>query len=217
MINDVYFSGSGGSGSSLDFAGNITASNCSFSIPSRTPAFVLALQVVVSTTCVLSAVGATLIVLTYLGFRELRTTARLFLANLSIADVVIATSHFVGLFANYERFLCSYGSKSDWLCTTQAAALMFSTLATFAWTLAIAVYFLSIVVFKTKTSMRSVVVSHLLCWGVPAALTIGYGAAGFLGFDEQVDVGMCMDGHLHTLYYSIIMSINIYHISLVVV
>lgn len=187
------YSSSSGSAFGSTFDTNLSLANCSLLVPSRAPAFVLALQVVVSTICVLSILGAALIVLTFVAFKDLRTTARQFLANLSVADAIIAASHIVGLFANYERFICSTSQGSDAVCTVQAAALMFSTLAAFAWTLAIAVYFCSIVVFKRKTSLCSVVVAYIACWGVPAVLVIVYGAAGYLGFDEVVDLGMyCM-------------------------
>jgi len=190
MAAEVVFSFGSGSAFGSAFDTNLSLANCSLLVPSRTPAFVLALQVVVGTTCVLSIVGAALIILTFLAFKDLRTTARQFLANLSVADVIIAASHLVGLFANYERYICSTASGFDAVCTVQGAALMFSTLAAFAWTLAIAVYFCSIVVFKRKMSLCSVVVTYIACWGVPAVLVIGYGAAGYLGFDEEVDVGM---------------------------
>lgn len=188
MTVETAFSSGSGSAFGSAFDTNLSHANCSL-LPSRTPAFVLTLQVVVSTTCVLSIVGAALIILTFLAFKDLRTTARQFLTNLSVADAIIAASHLVGLFVNYERFLCSPSQASDAVCTVQAAALMFSTLAAFSWTLAIAVYFCSIVVFKRKTSLCSVVVAYIACWGVPAALVVGYGAAGYLGFDEQVDIG----------------------------
>ena len=66
---------------------------------------------------------------------------------------------------------------------------MFGTLAAFAWTLAIAVYMWSIVVLKHRATTWSVGLSYAVCWGVPA---VGYGSAGYLGFDEGVDIGTCL-------------------------
>ena len=165
-------------------------SNCSLSVPSRTPAFVLSLQVTVGAVSVLSILGSSLILLTFVCFRDLRTTARHFLASLSLADNLLAASHILGLLFNYRRFICKTETGAgDTLCTVQAAATMFGTLSVFAWTLAIAVYMCSIVVFKRRATKWSVVLSHVLCWGVPAALVVGYGSAGYLGFDEEVDIG----------------------------
>ena len=71
-------------------------SNCSWSIPSRTPPFILSLQVTVGTVCVLSVAGSALIFFTFTYFKDLRTTARHFLANLSVADSILAASHLLG-------------------------------------------------------------------------------------------------------------------------
>ena len=191
MAEDIVFSSASGSGLSSG-SGNISMfaeANCSLSVPSRTPGFILAVQLVVGTVCVLSIAGSALILFTFVYFRDLRTTARQFLANLSVADSIIAASHLVGLLVNYDRFLCSSAKDYDALCTVQAAASMFSTLAAFAWTLAIAVYLCSIIVFNKNASTWSVVLVYAACWGVPAALVIGYGSASYLGFDEDVDIG----------------------------
>ena len=179
-----------GSGSGNDTA--FVGANCSLSIPSRAPAFTLSLQIVVDIVCVLSILGSSLIVFTFVYFRDLRTTTRHFLANLSVADSIIAASHLVGLLANYKRFLCAPRhviADPDPLCEIQAAASMFSTLSAFAWTLAIAVQLCSIVVFRRRASVWSIVLAYLTCWGVPAALVIGYVSADYLGFDEAVDIG----------------------------
>ena len=188
MSNSEVALGSGWSSGSWIIS---NVSNCSLSIPSRTPAFILSLQVIVGAVSVLSLLGSALILLTFVCFKDLRTTARHFLANLSVADSILAASHLVGLLANYRRFICSSETDAgDALCAVQAAATMFATLATFAWTLAIAVYMCSIVVFRRRAAVWSVGLSYAACWGIPAALVIGYGSAGYLGFDEEVDIGI---------------------------
>ena len=174
-----------GSGNETAYSG----SNCSFSVPPRSPVFVLSLQIIVGIVCVLSILGSALILFTFIYFRDLRTTTRHFLANLSVADSIIAASHLVGLFANYKRFLCKETHDFDALCTVQAGVSMFSTLAAFSWTLALAVQLCFIVVFKRRASTWSILVTYLICWGIPLLLVIGYGSAGYLGFDEGVDIG----------------------------
>lgn len=179
---------SDGSGSWI--SNDTSFNNCSLSIPSRTPGFILTVQVVVGIVSLLSIFGSLLIIFTFIVFKDLRTTARHFLANLSVADSILSFSHFFGLFANYRRFLCdAETSEHDPLCTVQAAAAIVGTLAAFAWTLAIAVYMCSIVVFKRRAATWSIVVSYVACWGLPAILVIAYGARDYLGFDEAVDIG----------------------------
>ena len=168
------------------------ATNASYLYPAD---FVLSLKIAAGTTCVLSVLGASLIILTYLLFKDLRTTARQLLVNLSVADICVAGSHFVGLFSNFERFLPQYnphwnGQTTDALCSIQAAVTMCGSIASFLWTIALAFYmFVVIVKRRPDLAKKLVYVFYPLCWGIPIALTIGFGAAGFLGFEDSADVG----------------------------
>ena len=159
--------------------------------PSHRPHFVLALQITVGTTCVLSVLGASLIILTYVAFRDLRTTARKLLVNLSIADIVVAVSHFVGLFTNYERFLHNGNSENaDVWCSVQAAFTMYSSIASILWTIAVALYMFTVIILrKPTTAKRTVPVYLLLCWGVPVGFTVCFGLKKYLGFEQSVDIG----------------------------
>ena len=159
--------------------------------PSHKPYFVLALKITVGTTCILSILGASLIILTYLAFRDLRTTARKLLVNLSVADIVVAASHFVGLFTNYERFLYNGNSKStDIRCSIQAAFTMYGSIASILWTIAVALYMFTVIVLrKPTTAKRTLPVYFLVCWGVPVAFTVSFGLKKYLGFEQSVDIG----------------------------
>ena len=173
---------------------NMSLIECSPRIPTATEPFVLVIQITVGTTCVLSVLGASLIILTYLLFKDLRTTARLLLVNLSVADIFVAGSHFVGLLTNYRRFVtqpCSNDvTASDAWCATQGGFTMFGTIASFLWTIAVAIYLLVIIVLRRPVAARRLAfILCLLCWGIPAALSIAFGVSGYLGFEENVDVG----------------------------
>ena len=159
--------------------------------PSHRPPFVLALQITVGTTCVLSVLGAGLIILTYVAFRDLRTTARKLLVNLSIADIVVAVSHFVGLFTNYERFLYNGNSGNmDVGCAVQGAFTMYSSIASILWTIAVALYMFTVIILrKPTTAKRTVPVYFLVCWGVPVVFTVWFGKVKYLGFEQNVDIG----------------------------
>ena len=159
--------------------------------PSHRPHFVLAVQITVGTTCVLSVLGAILIILTYVAFRDLRTTARKLLVNLSIADIVVAVSHFVGLFTNYERFLYDGNEKNtDVGCSVQAAFTMYSSIASILWTIAVALYMFTVIILRKPTAAkRTVPVYFLVCWGVPVVFTVWFGVVQYLGFEQNVDIG----------------------------
>ena len=64
----------------------------------------LAIRVGVGTSSSLSLIGAALIVFTFVNYRDLRTTARQLLVNLSIADFMVASSHIVGLLENQGSY-----------------------------------------------------------------------------------------------------------------
>ena len=186
------------------------ATNFSSLYPAVGQNFILALKVAAGTTCILSVLGASLIILTYVAFKDLRTTARQLLVNLSVADILVAGSHFVGLFANFERFLPWYnphwdGRTTDALCSVQAAVTMCGSIASFMWTTALAFYMFVVIVYRRPNLAKKLVYAfYPLCWGVPIATTIGFGVAGFLGFEDSADVGMSNPRHYSRLHSTVL-------------
>ncbi len=157
------------------------------------PNFILGLMITVGTTCVLSILGASLIILTYAAYKDLRTIARQLLVNLSVADILVAATHFVGIFI-FKKFFHpddpDYQNNTDTLCSIQGALLMIGTIASFLWTISLAVYMFSIIILRRPLLARKMVVLfYVICWGIPLILTIWFGIKKFYGFEESVDVG----------------------------
>ena len=161
------------------------------------PSFVQAVQVCVGITCVLSALGAALIIFSFAAFKELRTAARQVLLNLSVADIIVAGSHLTGLFLNYERYVRAdqqalEASSRDPRCVSQAAFTVFGTIASFLWTMAIAVYMFCVIVFKkSKLARRLVVAFYLVCWGLPAVIVLYLALEWKFGFQSSITIGWC--------------------------
>ncbi|XP_064393999.1 G-protein coupled receptor 157-like [Halichondria panicea] len=162
------------------------------------PGFIKAVQVTAGITSILSTLGASLIIFIYIAFRNLRTTARQLLVSLSIADIIVAISHFVGLFANFKRFIYQYNnetwntSTTDPLCITQAAFSMFGTLASFLLSLAIGVYLVGILVWKKPRSWKKLFpIFYIICWGLPAIVVIPNLAKRLFGFALGANIGWC--------------------------
>ena len=160
------------------------------------PGFIKAVQVTAGITSILSTLGASLIIFIYIAFRNLRTTARQLLVSLSIADIIVAISHFVGLFANFKRFIYQYNnetwntSTTDPLCITQAAFSMFGTLASFLLSLAIGVYLVGILVWKKPRSWKKLFpIFYIICWGLPAIVVIPNLAKRLFGFALGANIG----------------------------
>ncbi len=158
---------------------------------------VLAQQITVSITCVLSLIGAGLIIFSYVAFKDLRTGARQILVQLSIADIIVAASHMFGVLKNLPQYVHVCDSeprgqegRSDIYCEIQAGFTMFGVIATYLWTVAMAVYLLVIIVFEKRiVGKRLRITFYPICWGIPLTVAIVFGSQTFLGFDESLDVG----------------------------
>ena len=171
----------------------------------RMDPFFLSIRIVVGTTCVVSVCGACLIILTFLAFKDLRTLARQQLVNLSVADILVAGSHLLGLAAlrveNYDPWTdMDEGSNhtndtpagnSTMLCQIQASFTMFGTIASFLWSLALGFYMLVIIVLRRPDIARYLLVLYYpVCWLIPLALTLWFALAKptYLGYSKS-DIG----------------------------
>ena len=167
--------------------------------PALSDQVILATQVTATITCILSILGASLIIFTYVAFKKLRTIARQLLVCLSVADIIIAASHFVGLFANYERFLTededgirvpSNMSYSDPLCIAQGAFSIFGTVASLLLSMLIAVYLL---VLTQSKSMRPAKLMlpfiYVISWGTPVVIVVVLACEDSFGYEPIANAG----------------------------
>ncbi|XP_028308867.1 G-protein coupled receptor 157 [Gouania willdenowi] len=142
-------------------------------------------QVVVLCSCVLSLVGSTLIITTFVLWSDLRTTPRRLLVYLSVSDWLSAASYAFGVWMDF---------RSDSVeCVVQGALSTFSNTSSFFWTVAIAVY---LYVFIVRAAQREadnlVLYFHLISWGVPLAITIAATCLNKIGYNaSEVSVGWC--------------------------
>lgn len=182
--------------------------------------YYLALRVVIGITCVISMFGSCVIISTYIAFKDLRTLARQQLVNLSVADIIVALSHLVGLAAlrvetydddseHYtnnisviENATTTYESA---LCTVQGGFTMCGTIASFLWSLGLGFFMLVIIVFRRPDVGRCLVFLYYpICWGVPLALTLWFALTKptYLGFAESADIGnICYNIIILLLYH----------------
>lgn len=100
-------------------------------------------QVLVLSTCALSFVGSSLIILTFILWSDLRTTPRALLLCLSVSDWLSAASYAFGV--------CRLFRSDSLDCTVQGAISAFANSSSFFWTVAIAVY---LYVFIVRSSQR---------------------------------------------------------------
>ena len=170
------------------------SSNQSYPVLSRE--VILATQITSGITCLLSIFGASLTIFTYAAFKALRTKARQLLVSLSVADIVVALSHFVGLFVNYKRFISfdeeggavtvhvSNTSFKDAACITQGAFSTYGTIASFIFSMMIALYLLVLTQSKSgKPASRLLPFMYIVGWGVPLAVVISVSVVHSFGFE----------------------------------
>lgn len=132
--------------------------------------------------------------------------------NLALVDAVVAGSHFWGSIQNYylPKMARIYGTDNSNVsvdtaaCVTQAAISVYSTYASFLWTVALGIVVVCVIrpewnaVWARELNMR---ICNLICWGLPLFLVLGLGASGTLGFNEGLDSGKLIDSAcLHTLH-----------------
>ena len=164
-----------------------------------------ALRAVVGVTCFLSIVGSLLIILSYLLFKDLRTTARLILLHLSLADFGVAFSNLFGDVYKFYRFAnCATLDRPDLpllypplqnnLCIAQAFFAHFSTISSVLWTMMLAAYMYTVVT-KIKEGPESnrwfMFFSYAFCYGMPLALNIWMLSTHKLGFSPFDTSGWC--------------------------
>nr|XP_057939237.1 G-protein coupled receptor 157-like [Doryrhamphus excisus] len=142
-------------------------------------------QVVVLSSCALSFVGSSLIIVLYVTLAELRTTPRKLLLFLSVADWLSAVSYAYGVWR-------VFGSDSP-DCIAQGAISTFANTSSFFWTVAIALYLYVFIVRSNQRAADSLVLLfHLVSWGVPLAITVAAVCLNKIGYNaSEVSVGWC--------------------------
>ncbi|XP_075762742.1 solute carrier family 2, facilitated glucose transporter member 5 isoform X3 [Pelodiscus sinensis] len=141
-------------------------------------------RIIVLVSCVLSFLGASLLVFTHALWPELRTRPRQLLLYLSLADLLSAASYFYGVLQDFEA--------SSWDCVLQGALSTFSNTSSFFWTMAIALYLYITIVRGTPTGMGLLCFFHVMSWGVPLGITVAAVALKKIGYDaSNVSVGWC--------------------------
>ncbi|XP_065175375.1 G-protein coupled receptor 157-like [Sycon ciliatum] len=147
---------------------------------------------VVVTSSILSLFGSATIIVSYALWPRIRTTSRFILACLSFADYASA----VGYGASAMAALY-YGPHfmldNPFSCRFQSIVTTWSSMATFCWTVALAVYLhITIVRDNIELGKRLVPVYAAVCLGIPTAVTVGALLSGALGYSLPVTTsGWC--------------------------
>ena len=120
----------------------------------------------VTTTSVLSMLGALLIIITFVAFRDVRTPLRKIIVFLSIADFVEAFGNLFGLMMPPVA-----PPDVDWPCRLQSFLTSSSALSSFLWSVIVAYYlYMALVKGNPEVVERQLLLVHVVCWGFPLTL-----------------------------------------------
>ncbi|KAL3861115.1 hypothetical protein ACJMK2_007184 [Sinanodonta woodiana] len=159
------------------------------------PAYTLAL---VGTSCSLSILGAVSIALTYFLLPEIRNFPRKLLLYLTFADLLNACGNLMGtiryvLSKSGDKYgdnlrTSTYNINKSEVCIIQSCITTFSSLASFFWTVIIAVYIFTAVVYSSRVfkGAKAECFYHILSWGIPGTITITAVALKVLGEDHSM-------------------------------
>ena len=79
------------------------------------------------------------------------------------------------------------------ICLVQGGFAVFGTDSSILWTMSMALYMFVVVVLKRpEFGERLYLAGHyIICWGLPAIITIVFGFVGWLGFEPETTPGWC--------------------------
>ena len=159
------------------------------------------MRALVGITCILSMIGAFLIILSYVLIKDIRTKAREILVHLSLMDFMAAAANFTGVVVNFDDYLNTLTDNvtttheyvvMNNLCKSQAFFAMYGTISSVLWTICIAIYvFLRIMLEAKSIAQKAVYVFYCICYGLPFILSVWFVVTGKLGYAPYGGSGWC--------------------------
>lgn len=136
--------------------------------------------------------------------------ARLIIACISAADMIVAVSHIWGVTKNYphlqHRFANGYrpqihhyniSAPENSECGAQAALSIFGAISSFLWSDLLAL--MAVVMLRSSSkrwfkpanfiTYRAFVIYNIICWGIPLLVVCVLGGVNAIGFEDSIDVG----------------------------
>ena len=172
----------------------------------------VALRSVLGATCFLSILGSLAVILTYFGFKSLRTTPRLILAHLSFMDMGVGLANLVGICVNFDSDYFPNPSSLDsyefglpklsnvspvihYSCMVQGIAAIYFTLGSFLWTISMAVYlYLRIVHHQLPgAARRALFLCTIISYTLPIGMILWKGLTHRIGYSPFSSEGWCGD------------------------
>lgn len=161
-------------------------------------------RVAIGLTCVLSILGAILIIFSYVFFKSLRSSARWILVHLSLMDMGVGLTNLIGNIIYFDRFYFSAPDNGSCpvfhqpkdltvrnLCVAQAFLAHYFTQASVLWTISLAVFLYFLIVHhRTPLAKYSLRLSYILCYGLPVIICVWLVLTNRFGYSPN-NTGWC--------------------------
>ena len=147
----------------------------------------------------LSCVGSLLIIFSYWRWKDIRTGSRSVITFLAIADFFTAFGYIIGSI----NHITYYGKYDDTppcatflqICEVQSYITTWSSLSSFTWTCALAIYlYFTVVRKRIVLALKMIPVFHVIAWGVPIAICLPLLIEGKLGYTPYAVSTWCFIG-----------------------
>ncbi len=139
-----------------------------------------------------SCFGAASIIVTYLLFKELRTTTRSIITFLTIADLATASGYIIGgvnYLIHYNGEQCS---RFQTVCSIQSYVTIWSQLSSYMWNCFLALFLYIMIVYgKHKMSNCLITIFHVIAWTVPITIALPLLVTGHLGYSPYGAANWC--------------------------
>lgn len=166
----------------------------------RFPLFGMAPIGVAMTSSILSVLGATLTIIPYLLWKDVRTGVRRIITFLALSDLLTATSYLMGSI-NYLSYTYTKDDDKDGIqpcqrfytvCEIQSFLSCWFSMSSFLWTAILALYLYRKIKCNDVSRMdRWFPIMHVISWGLPIILVFPLLATGYLGYSTFAAGGWC--------------------------
>ncbi|GFN95028.1 G protein-coupled receptor 157 [Plakobranchus ocellatus] len=134
-------------------------------------------------TTMLSIGGCLVIIVLYMTFKEIRTTSRMLLMFLSIADIVVGVSSILQI-GDY-KISYKLPEQSTAMCQLSAALYVGGQVCAALWTCAVITYlFLCVSLRWVSIANRIVGLFHIFCWGMPVVVSLSAHLSDVFGYNS---------------------------------
>ncbi|XP_065653285.1 G-protein coupled receptor 157-like [Hydra vulgaris] len=133
----------------------------------------------------LSIIGSLCIIITYISYKDIRTSIRKIIVYKSFADLFTAVVNFTALYFKPK--------SKDVFCLVQSFISSASLLCSLLWTMILAVFlFITFVKEKHLLANKLFPLFHVVCWGVPVIINcIAYAFNKLGNSKDAVSAGWC--------------------------